>query len=135
MTLCDTGPLIALIDASDAHHTRCAAILPGRRGPLLTTWPCLTEATHFLGRGGGWRLQRALWALVDAGALVLHSPNAAEASRVRALMEQYQDLPMDLADASVVAAAESLHLAEVFTLDRHFHIDRLRGSSALSIIP
>jgi uncharacterized protein len=33
-------------------------------------------------------------------------------------MEQYADHPMDLADASVIAAAEALQTRKVFTLDK-----------------
>ncbi len=34
------------------------------------------------------------------------------------LMEQYADHPMDLADASLIAAAEALATTKVFTIDR-----------------
>ncbi len=34
------------------------------------------------------------------------------------LMEQYADHPMDLADASLVVAAESLGTRRIFTMDR-----------------
>jgi len=33
-------------------------------------------------------------------------------------VEKYRDLPMDLADASLVVAAESLGTRKVFTIDR-----------------
>lgn len=62
MTLCDTGPLVALIDRDDARHARCVdvlGLLPP--GPLLTTWPCFTEATYLLGRAGGFPAQEVLW--------------------------------------------------------------------------
>jgi predicted nucleic acid-binding protein len=38
--------------------------------------------------------------------------------RTKWLMETYADHAMDLADASLVAAAESLRMTTVFTLDR-----------------
>lgn len=49
MILTDTGPLVALINRNDPNHIVCLAAakrLP--QGPLLTTWPCLTEAMHLL---------------------------------------------------------------------------------------
>ena len=49
-------------------------------------------------------------------------------------MEEYQDTPMDLADASLVATAESLGLAEIFTLDHHFQVYRLKGSRPFVIV-
>ncbi len=52
-----------------------------------------------------------------------------------ALMDKYRDLPMDLADASLVAAAEALGSRSVFTLDRHFHAYRLINGSALQVVP
>jgi len=42
-------------------------------------------------------------------------------TRCRALMKQYRDLPMDLADATLVSVTESHKIADIFTLDRIFH--------------
>lgn len=50
-------------------------------------------------------------------------------------MAQYRDLPMDLADASLVAAAEATGWRRVFTLDRHFRAYRLRDGSTLDVVP
>jgi hypothetical protein len=50
-------------------------------------------------------------------------------------MEKYQDTPMDLADASLVAIAESLSPHRVFTLDSDFQVYRLADGSALEILP
>lgn len=47
--------------------------------------------------------------------------------RAFALMERYADHPMDLADASLVAAAEALETRKIFTIDRNdFSTYRLR---------
>ena len=55
--------------------------------------------------------------------------------RVVELMETYRDRPMDLADASVVAAAEHLGMRCLFALDRDFYIYRLTDGSALEVVP
>ena len=133
MTLTDTGPLVGLINVADQHHTRCVAALPVE--PLLTTWPCFSEAMHLLWRDGGYRYQAALWNMYFDGRLVLHEITSAETSRMAALMEQYRDLPMDLADASLVAVAESLGLRQVFTVDRQFYVYRLEDGGALTVVP
>jgi uncharacterized protein len=132
----DTGPLVALVNRNDPNHAACADAakrLPS--GPLLTTWPCFTEAMYLVGRGGGFPAQAALWKLRSDGRLVLHEPTPVEVDRMSALMDQYRNLPMDLADASLVAAAEHLGLRRVFTLDRDFHIYRLGDGSALEVVP
>ncbi len=57
-----------------------------------------------------------------------------EADRMDMLMGQYRNVPMDLADASLVALAESRGLRSVFTIDRDFYIYRLADGSALQVI-
>ena len=135
MTPCDTGPLIALIDEDDIHHQRCMEALPSLRGPLLTTWPCMTEAMHFLGKAGGWHFQEALWRFVERGTLQLHSATEEEWVRIYALMQQYRDAPMDLADASLVAASEATGLSHIFTLDGHFNAYRMFTGASFVIVP
>jgi predicted nucleic acid-binding protein len=136
MTLTDTGPLVALLDKDDARHPDSVAAaqrLPA--GPLLTTWPCFTEAMYLLGEVGGHRYQAELWKLRQAGRLILHDLTTAEVDRMPVLMAKYQDRPMDLADASLVVVAESRALSQVFTLDRDSHIYRTSDGSALQTIP
>lgn len=43
-----------------------------------------------------------------------------EVDRMVVLTEKYKDTPMDLADASLVAAAEGRSLRRVFSIDRDF---------------
>jgi len=136
MILTDTGPLVALLDEDDPYHSPCAEVskqLPA--SPLLTSWPCFTEAMYLLGEVGGYRYQSELWRLQKDQRLVLHELVASEIERIAALMKKYQDKPMDLADASLVAVAESRALHRVFTLDSDFSIYRLVDGSSLEIIP
>ncbi len=50
-------------------------------------------------------------------------------------MEKYSDTPMDLADASLVAVAESLSPRRVFSVDSDFHVYRLQDGTALEVVP
>ena len=78
--------------------------------------------------------QDRLWNMRRTGLLAIHSTNDQETDRIEALMRQYQDSRMDLADASVIAAAESLSLRRVFTLDRGFFYFQLSDGAYLLVI-
>ena len=136
MILTDTGPLVALINRNDPNHAKCINAtkqLPSE--PLLTTWPCLTEAMYLLHRVRGYQAQAVLWQMRAEGRLTLHNADTDEVDRIAALMDKYQDKPMDLADASLVAAAEKLGINRIFTLDSDFHIYRMSDGSAFEIVP
>jgi predicted nucleic acid-binding protein len=135
MTLTDTGPLVSLFDVRDTHHAECVTVLSRLSSePLITTWACFTEAMHILGTVGGYRYQANLWDLRARGLLALHSLTRNEADRMAELMAQYSDTPMDLADASLVAVAETLTVSQVFTFDSDFYIYRLSDGSRLEVI-
>lgn len=136
MTLCDASPLFALLDVSQQEqNARCNAALPSLPAPLVTTWPCFTEAMYLVYTTGGWPMQRLLWQYVTEGTLTFHELGAAGIARMQVLMAQYQDTPMDLADASLVAAAEALNLGRIFTLDSDFYVYRMHGRQAFEVVP
>jgi predicted nucleic acid-binding protein len=125
MILADTGPLVALFDPKDALHGRCVTILKGIREPISTTTPVLTEAFHMLDPQsiGSDRLR----AFVAKGGLSIWFLDRQRLSRAFELMEAYADHPMDLADASLIVAAEALGTQKVLTLDRRdFETYRIR---------
>lgn len=136
MILVDTAPLIALIDAGQGEaHRRCVETYCTLSVPLLTTWCCFTEAMYFLYQLRGWSAQAVLWQFVERKALSLYSPGLAEQTRMRELMEQYQDVPMDLADASLVTIAEVKKIKRIFTLDSDFYVYRIYGRESFEVIP
>jgi len=90
---------------------------------------------YLLGEVGGYRYQATLWNLRRTGRLILHDLAPAEVDRMAVLMEKYQDTPMDLADASIVAVAETRSLRRVFTIDTAFRVYRLSDGSALEVLP
>jgi len=116
MILVDTGPLVALFDRRDWQHDRCVKALKRIREPVSTTVPVLTEAFHMLqpespGSDG-------LREFVEKGGLSIWFFDRPSLTRAFELMERYADHPMDLADASLIVAAESLGTRKVFTVDR-----------------
>lgn len=135
MTLIDAGPLVALIDADESDHDVCRLVLATVRLPLLTTWPAFTEAMYLLARAGGWAGQEALWKLTLSGRLDIAELSRSTLERSARLMAKYADLPMDLADATLVALAEERGERRMFTLDSDFRIYRLHGRHLFDIIP
>ena len=137
MILVDTGPLVALFDPKDGQHQRCLNALKVMREPIRTTVPVLTEAFHMLGPGtvGSDRLREFV---LKAGLSVWWF-DPATLSRAFELMDRYSDHPMDLADASLIVAAEALGTRKVFTLDRRdfegYRIRRGHRHHGVEIIP
>ena len=136
MILVDAGPLVALFDPADASHGRCVEVLQSVAEPLLTTIPVLTETFHLLTPSsvGAQRLMD----FVAAGGLAVRYLDDEALIRGFELMLQYADMPMDLADASLVVTAEREDIRKVFTVDRRdfaaYRVRRGHRSHALEII-
>lgn len=135
MILVDTGPLVAIIDRGEADHQACLEALSSLAAPMLTTWPAFTEAIYLLGAAGGRLAQDALWKLVQRGDLRIVELDRHGRERSRELMKKYRDRPMDLADATLVAAAEAIDTSRIFTLDSDFHVYRLKDKKSFEVIP
>jgi predicted nucleic acid-binding protein len=114
--LIDTGPIIGLFDPSDPFHKRSVTLLQQIHEPLFSTLPVLTEAFHMLNPGSlGAENLRSF--IVNEGLIIWYMDDRA-LFRAFDLMKKYTDHPMDLADASLVAAAETLRTRRIFTMDR-----------------
>jgi hypothetical protein len=132
--LLDTGALVALLDRSQAEHAACVTFFEEWEGRVVTTEAVLTEATHLLGRVHGGQ-DKCLAFVVQGGAVLVPS-SAASLERCRKLMQRYSDVPMDFADATLVALAEEIGTNSVFTTDRHdFAIYRAKGKTPFRILP
>lgn len=126
--LVDAGPLIALADRSDRHHRRVAAFLRRFDGRLLTTWPVLAEACHFLPE----RMQVDFLRWADAGGVGVVELHESALAALAHWKEKYIDLPMDLADATLIWVAQQTGVLEILTIDvRDFSVYRLPGGKVL----
>lgn len=132
MIIVDSGYWLGLLDKRDDYHPVCTAFLKQCREPLITTYPVLTEALHLLMRREAVHLGLELLALLSKlqkqGHFSLFSMNDAHLPHLEKMMIQYADLPMDLADASLVLLAETLGHGRIVSTDRRdFHTYRWKN--------
>lgn len=132
MIIADTGFWVGLFDHTDANHPACKSFLSQCQDALITTAPVLTETVHLLNQ------RRYQQVAIDFLALLVQLQNkqlfsiynigGQQLPRQLELMRQYQDLPMDFADASLVVLAEHLGHGRIVSTDRRdFHAYRWKN--------
>jgi predicted nucleic acid-binding protein len=132
--LLDTGAFVALLDRSEGKHVQCAEFLKTFRGAIYTTEPVLTETLYLL--GPSIKAEKACVDFILQGGVNLVPQSHKSLSRAIVLMEKYNDIPMDFADATLVVLAEEADVDEVFTLDeKGFRAYRIHGRRSFRIWP
>ena len=134
MILCDAGVLLCLVDRSQPRHDAYKKVVMRLAKPLVTTWPCLAEAMYLALHRGGWQMQKKLGQLLLDEFLTIYAIQESDYSRLLALMEQYRDRPMDLADATLVLTAEKTGYRQILTLDSDFLFYRISNQDTFNII-
>ena len=117
MIIADTGFWLALGNRRDKHHLLAVEVLRGLREPLITTWPVLTETCHLLVARVGVKAEISFVRNAREGAFQLFALATDHLSKAEGLMVKYQNLPMDLADASLVILAEELGSGRILSTD------------------
>jgi len=132
--LVDTGPLVAILSASDRFHDLCATTLRKLPAPLLTCWPVLAEAAWLLRKD-----QRAIEKLLlgsNGAFLALPEISGAESAEIVAIMKRYSALRPQLADATLVYLADREKIETIFTLDRRdFAVYRSARRTRFRLVP
>ena len=118
MILADTGFWLALANRKDKHHARASAWLDALDEGLVTTWPVVTETCHMLLHRLGSESQQRYVESYSEGAFDVFDLEREHAPQIASLMEKYADLPMDLADASLVILAEHLGHGRILSTDQ-----------------
>jgi uncharacterized protein len=130
--LIDSGPLIALFDASDKHHLAAVSFIKNNPFPLITTIASITEALHMLDFSRHAQMDFMEW--INKGAVEVYPIRNVDFYRIRELTETYQDLPMDFADTCLVFLAEKHKIYDIATIDRDFKVYRLAGKKRFNVI-
>jgi predicted nucleic acid-binding protein len=132
--LADTGAILALLDADDDWHQRCADAFASLRLPLATSAAVLAELFHLLHRRT--RESELAWQFLRSDVVTVLPIIDEDLDRLEQLMIQYHDRPMDFADATLVLLAEREALSTVFTIDHDdFETYRIGGRSKFRILP
>ncbi|MDX2012697.1 MAG: PIN domain-containing protein [Myxococcaceae bacterium] len=118
MIIADTGFFVALANRADRDNEAAVKALGKLREGLVTTWPVVTETTHLLGTRPGTPALLAWVASARSGAFDIFELNAGHWPRLEGFMKHYADLPMDLADASLVLLAEEQNDGRILSTDR-----------------
>ena len=125
--LADSGYWIALLDHDDRYHQRAIEASRILTEQLVVTEPVVTEATWILGMRLGTSAVQDMLRMGEMGAYRIHMLGEHDLPQLRALMEKYADLPMDLADASLVLLAEQSGDGRILSTDqRDFHAYRFK---------
>lgn len=128
--LIDAGPIIALFDRDDQHHTHVLHFLKDFKGRLVTTWPVLTEVSYMLDFSKETQLDFLDW--VSQGGVELYNLEQWQLKNVREVMDKYSDLPADFADATIIEAAEIMKVENILTIDGDFNVYRLKNGKPLT---
>jgi uncharacterized protein len=118
LILADTGFFLAVANSRDQDHVAATAALADLREPLVTTWPVLTETCHLMVARLGSRAAETLIASAVRGAFEVFALTGEHLPRILELLRKYRDLPMDLADASLVILAEHIGTGRILSTDR-----------------
>ena len=129
MIIADTGFWLALSDQRDRYHQVAIQALQTYDEPLITTWPVMTETSYLLLDRKGVSTQVKFIQNYHQGLFSVFDLIPEHGQQIAQLMQKYADLPMDLADASLVILAGYLEHGRIFSVDqRDFNAYRWKNT-------
>jgi predicted nucleic acid-binding protein len=119
--LIDAGPIIALYRKNDLYHEGALEFIKSFRGRLITTWLVITEVMHELYRPD---VQEKFLLWIERGGLEIANIDQDSIPGLISFIKKYSDIPMDLADATLMLYAEKTGIKEIATIDSDFNVYR-----------
>ncbi len=131
-TIADTGVIVASLNKREKHSAWTLEQIRQLNSPLWTCEAVITEACYLMQRQH--RGKEDVLALIERGILRIDFELQNETTAVKELMSNYENVPMDFADACVVRMSEMMNDSTVFTLDGDFWIYRKNGGEQIPLI-
>jgi len=128
----DAGPLIALFDKDDRYHSSVIKFLKTFDGQLITSWPVINEVTHLLSFNVNVQIDFLEWLKREAVTIV--NLENIHLERIIQLSKKYSDVPMDLADSSLIVIAELTNITDIITIDSDYYIYKTKNKKSLNNI-
>lgn len=88
-------------------------------GPLIALF---NETCHMLDFNIQAPIDFLKW--IRMGGVQIAAVDYQDITRIISLSEKYADIPMDLADAALIAAAEKLNISDIVTTDSDYYVYR-----------
>lgn len=133
MIIVDTGAIIAMLDRSERNHKNVLEYL-GRNLVLPVT--LLAEIDYMASTQLGSHIARDFFKGLERGDLQLLEFDKLDLLHANEIMERYPNVPLGLADASVIALAERHSINDILTLDRrHFTLVKPRAKPYFNLLP
>jgi predicted nucleic acid-binding protein len=120
--LIDAGSLIALFNKKDHYHNQIINFLKQNHAVYWTTWSVLTEASHMLDFSQKAQMNLLEW--INRGGVQLVDLSEKHLSQIISYSKKFSDVPMDLADASLLVASDIIHSNKIVSIDSDFYIYR-----------
>ena len=134
--LLDAGALYAQANATEPHHDAVAAILLAERETLVTSELAVAEADYLILDRLGIDVELTFIEDLAAGTFLVECLTREELGIARALAEQYRDLRLGLADASLVVLADRYSTTRIVTFDeRAFRAVAPLAGGAFTVLP
>ena len=129
-TIIDSGPIIALFDRSDKFHNKVLDFIKTYKGKFVTSWAVITEVSHMLDFNLQVQIDFLKWC--EVGGIEVYDISQTEISNIRIMMEKYIDIPMDLADATLMYIANKENIKNIVSIDSDFDIYRTLKKQSLN---
>ncbi|MCT8333422.1 PIN domain-containing protein [Leptospira sp. 85282-16] len=120
VALVDSGPIIALFNSKDKFHKPTLKFLKSFNGELVSSWPVITEVVYLLSFSVEAQSDFLEW--IERGSIKIFDLNIEDHKYIKNRMKKFSDLPMDLADASLMCISEKMGIERIVSIDSDFSI-------------
>jgi uncharacterized protein len=128
----DTGPLVALLNRRDVHHSWAQHMFQGVVSPVKTCESVISE-TCFLLRSIP-RGPETVFELIEQGLIVVPFRLSEDSDSIQKLLKKYANVPISIADACLIRMAEKDSRATILTVDSDFRHYRKNGRDVIPVL-